>query len=179
MSKNRLFAHILLDRSLSMSECRSGTVKAFNEYLKGLKNDGNLSGKISLTTFDSMGIDKVRDYEKLKKVDDLKLEEFVPRSATPLYDAIGKTISDIRNQKLRKRENVALVILTDGEENASQEYNIHTAKALIKECQKGGWLVIFLGANQDAFVEGGNLGVTLGNTMTYNTSNMGEIKRLR
>jgi hypothetical protein len=37
-----------------------------------------------------------------------------------------------------------------------------------------GWLVIFLGANQDAFAEGGKIGTKLGTTMSYGMQNMAQ-----
>jgi len=60
-----------------------------------------------------------------------------------------------------------LIILTDGHENASIEYTKAHVKDLIEQKQKDGWTVIYLGANQDAFAEGGSLGIAPHMTMNY------------
>lgn len=170
MSKNRLYAHVVLDRSGSMASCRNSTIDAFNEYLTGLAADNTLSSRVSLTIFDTGGIDLIRDNVKAKDCPKLTAEEFVPRASTPLYDAIGKTVAVIDKREAREGENVALVILTDGQENASQAFTKESVKALLDSRQKDkNWLVIYLGANQDAFAEGAKFGTMAESTMTYDT----------
>jgi hypothetical protein len=65
------------------------------------------------------------------------------------------------------------VISTDGQENASTEHKRATIKALLDERQKQGWLVLYLGANQDAFAEGGFMGTQVANTMNYAATSVG------
>jgi hypothetical protein len=94
----------------------------------------------------------------------LTTETYVPRGLTPLLDAIGKAVAllDKAEGKLK-----ALVISTDGLENASREQTRASIKALLDERQKQGWLVLYLGANQDAFNEGAKMGTHTGTTMNY------------
>lgn len=174
MSKPKLYAHVVLDRSGSMGSVRESTIDAFNEYLNGLAVDANLSARISLTIFDSESIDLIRDNLKAKDAPKLTATEYVPRGGTPLYDAIGKTVAAIDAQERRDGENVALVVLTDGMENQSREHTKESIKALLGDRQKNkNWLVIYLGANQDAFAEGAKFGTAALNTMSYTTANMG------
>ena len=98
---------------------------------------------------------------------------FVPRGMTPLNDAIARTASEMDRRELRDGENVAFVILTDGLENASQEYSRDAVRKLLERLQKEkNWLVIYLGANQDAFAEGAARGAVAANTMTFDVSRM-------
>jgi Mg-chelatase subunit ChlD len=173
MSKQRLYAHILLDRSGSMEECRDSTISAFNEYVNTLRADDAVSARVSLTLFDDQSIDLVFDKERAGEMPKLTKETFVPRGMTPLNDAIGKTAGRIDKENLLDGENVAFVILTDGLENASKEYTPHAVKKLLQRVQKEkNWLVIYLGANQDAFAEGATRGAVAGNTMTFDVARM-------
>jgi len=174
LPKNKLYAHVILDRSGSMATIQAKTVDAFNEYLNGLAADDNISARVSLTIFDSTSIDLLRDNVKAKDCPKLTSEEYQPRASTPLYDAIGKTVAKIDTETRREGENVALVILTDGMENASTEYTKESVKALLDGRQKTkNWLVIYLGANQDAFAEGSKFGASASSTMVYDTHNIG------
>ena len=156
----KLYAHVLLDRSGSMETCRDSTIDAFNEYVNSLAKDDKVSSRVSLTTFDSESIDLIADNVKAKDCPKLTRKTFEPRACTPLNDAIGRTVARIDGEKRRDGENIAFVILTDGLENASQEYSKDAVKKLLDGRQKDkNWLVIYLGANQDAFAEGAARGL--------------------
>ena len=174
MAEDKLYAHVLLDRSGSMESCRDTTIDAFNEYVGSLAMKEDLTARLSLTLFDSEGIDLIEDSVEAGKFPKLTREQFEPRAMTPLFDAIGKTVSHIDRIKLCKGENVALVILTDGLENNSREFDRAAVRALIEGRQKDkGWLVIYLGANQNAWAEGAAIGMHAGNVMDYDTANIG------
>ena len=173
MSKKKLYAHVLLDRSGSMEECRDTTISAFNEYVSSLRAKDELSARVSLTLFDDVSIDLLHDRVKPRDLANLTRETFVPRGMTPLNDAIGKTVAAIDKAELRDDEGVAFVILTDGLENASKEFNTEAVKKLLDGRQKDkNWLVIYLGANQDAFAEGATRGTVAGRTMNFATAQM-------
>lgn len=165
---NKLYAHVLLDRSGSMASIRQKAVDAYNEYCDGLGSDIAVDAVISLTTFDSAGLERPRN-RCAPAVARIGYEEFQPRASTPLYDAIGSTIDYIRQTWKKGDERVALVILTDGQENASREYTAEAVKALVKQCEADGWLIIYLGANQDAFAQSAAFGASSANTMDFST----------
>jgi hypothetical protein len=60
-----------------------------------------------------------------------------------------------------------VVILTDGYENGSRQYTKAHIKDLIEAKTKEGWTFVYLGANQDAFAEAGDLGISQNCTMNY------------
>ena len=61
--------------------------------------------------------------------------------------------------------NVLVTILTDGEENASKEYNGRTIKQLIEDLKAKGWTFTYIGANQDVEKVGATLSIT--NTLSF------------
>ncbi|KAB2851610.1 MAG: VWA domain-containing protein [Hyphomicrobiaceae bacterium] len=174
MADNRLFVHVLLDRSGSMESCRDATIAAFNNYLDQLKEAWKTPARLSLTTFDSDGIDLVVDAEPVASVSPLTRETFVPRASTPLFDAVGATVARLDEATLSTAERVALVILTDGQENASREHTRDSiAKLLAGRHKDKGWLIMYLGANQDAWAEGAKMGLSRAQTIDYTTENVG------
>ncbi len=64
--------------------------------------------------------------------------------------------------------------MTDGEENASREYNQNTMRKLIEEKEKeGNWKFVFLGANQDSYATATNFGIARANVANFNASSAG------
>jgi hypothetical protein len=160
MTKSPLYAHILLDRSGSMENCRDTTIDAFNEYVMGLRRSDDVDARISLTIFDSQSIDALARAEPAKTFMELSRQNYIPRDMTPLFDAIGHAVADIDQVNLRDGEKIALVILTDGLENASKEHSYDGIRKLLTDRQDNkGWLVVFLGADVDAFAQASALGI--------------------
>lgn len=175
MSKSPLYAHILLDRSGSMENCRDTTIDAFNEYVMGLRRSDTVDARLSLTTFDSTSIDLVQHVTPAKDFLELSRLTFIPRASTPLLDAIGHAVGEIDKVELRAGEKVGLVILTDGFENASKEHTKDTIRKMLTDRQDNkGWLVTFLGADIDAFAEAGAIGIKSGNYLALKKGKLRE-----
>ena len=67
-----------------------------------------------------------------------------------------------------------VAILTDGEENASHQFTWKDISDRIRhQTDVYQWRFLFLGANQDAFEEGGQVGFAAGNTMNFVASEEG------
>jgi len=153
---------ILLDESGSMNSCRDQVIEGFNDYVGKLKDNGS-DIRITLTKFDSNGVITVYKDEALNNIPKLNHETYKPNALTPLYDAIGKTIN-----KIKKFSKTLFVIYTDGQENASKEYTLDSVRKLIKDKEKKDWGFVFLGADIDAWAQGGmSLGMTKGQTHSY------------
>ena len=106
----------VLDESGSMFDIAEDAVGGFNQFVK---EQQALPGKatMSLIKFNSTRI-PVYSNVKLKKVQPLVLNEtYSPGGMTALNDAIGLAISENKGNK-----KVMIVIMTDGQENASVEY---------------------------------------------------------
>jgi hypothetical protein len=91
--------------------------------------------------------------------------KLVPRGSTALLDAVGRAINETgeRLAKMPEAERpglVVFVVMTDGPENSSREFTKSHIKQMIEHQQSVyKWQFTFLGANQDAFAEGGAMGV--------------------
>ncbi len=96
--------------------------------------------------------------------------DFEPRGATPLFDAIGRAITQAQTWldiDATTDEQPIFVILTDGLENASREYSAPEIFKLIRTKEAQGWVFTYLGANQDAYATGGEIGVNPCATQNY------------
>jgi len=161
---------VVLDRSGSMDSIGQSTVDGFNSFIKeqrAAEGEANLT----LVQFDNQ---YQVDYSNLdiKHVKDLILgETFVPRAMTALYDAIGRTIAEVKT-----KNDVVMVIITDGMENASREFNRDGVFKSIEDKKKEGWNFLFLAANQDAIKAGGDMGIAANNSMTYNANDASNSK---
>ena len=165
----KLNISFILDETGSMTTIKQQTISGFNEYVDSLEKDNATKNALfTLTKFNSNRVIVVHDSVALKDVVRLNNDNYTPDMLTPLYDAIGKTISSIEKiVKGKNKQNVIVVIQTDGLENASVEYNQRSIFDKIAEKKKLGWAFVFLGANQDAWATSQMLGVSAGNTMSY------------
>ena len=99
----------------------------------------------------------------------------VPRGGTALFDAVGSGIATTGSALSQLAEddrpgNVIFVIVTDGGENSSHEYNLEAVKSAIKTQKDNyNWTFQFIGAD-DAAWQGSVLGVT---TTRYNNTAAG------
>lgn len=150
-SREGTLVAFLLDRTGSMASVKNETIGGFNGYLDELlKKEESKQIRFSLTQFDTVSIDRVHDCVPLSKVAKLNDKTYEPRGGTPLYDAIGKTIREIQNKV--NGDKVLFVVLSDGEENSSSEWNQSTIKALIKEKEdKDKWTFSYIGVGPEAW----------------------------
>lgn len=189
--KTETLIQFVLDETGSMNSCWDSTIDSFNEYIgsQSTVNDGMIC-KVGLVKFSDTGrsifysspsdndpkrFDNIRSvYSQTNIVDVPKLSRstYTPNGGTNLYDAIGKTIVDL-DAVVTDAQNVLVVIITDGEENASREYKVNDIKRMIDERQAKGWTFVYLGANQDAWKVGSTFGLSKGQTMSYSTADMG------
>ena len=171
MAKSKAYSHIICDMSGSMADCQDETLRAINQYVADLAADKNLSAHVSLTVFNSFVLDTRRMRMKAKDWPALTNEDFTPAGMTPLLDAVGETVTKITDAEHRKGERVSVVIMTDGLENFSRTWRAPRLRRLLQGVQdERDWLVVFLGANQDAWAEGARLGTYAGTTMDYDTA---------
>ena len=167
-----LHVYFVLDRSGSMHAMASDVVGGFNSFLATQRANGR-DALMTLVQFDSENTHEVlADALPLNEVAELTAETFVPRGGTPLYDAIGHAIADatIRAEQRRNSElppeEIMFVTYTDGEENRSVEYTSEQIRELIKK-REGEWSFAYLGANQDSYAEGGQIGYSSASTQNF------------
>ena len=170
----------ILDRSGSMGGLESDTIGGFNSMLEKQRK---IEGKAFITTvlFDDQ-YELLHDRVNIAKVNNITEKEYFVSGSTALLDAIGKTIAKEKAiqdtlGKNEKADKVLFVIITDGLENASKEYNSSTVKKLIEtQKEKYGWEFLFLGANIHAIETAHTLGISAERAVNYKSDSIGTKK---
>ena len=162
-SAKRVFNLLVVDESGSMSIIEHHALVGINETLttiqKMQKAHKNLEQRVTLITFDSTHKNLFYDNVSAYHANPLKPKDYNPCGATPLYDAIGMGIAKI-NAQATEDDSVLVTIITDGEENCSEEYNLMMIKNLIEKLKKQNWTFTFIGTdNLDVETIAMNMGI--------------------
>lgn len=169
MKENSSEIIVVVDRSGSMAAIAHDMMGGFDTFIAEQKK---LPGecKVTLAQFDD-NYELVYSGKPLAQVPKLKLE---PRGTTALLDAIGKTINSTGQRLAAMAEGdrpsrILFVIITDGHENASKEFNRDQVNQLItQQREKYSWEFVFLGASQDAIDVAHSYGIPMANAVYYN-----------
>ena len=68
---------------------------------------------------------------------------------------------------------VVIVVVTDGQENASHEFTRDRVMALITAKRQLGWDFVFLSADETAFADVGDMGVPMASRMMFKKNRQG------
>jgi hypothetical protein len=172
-SKKAGTTHIvmLVDRSGSMDQIKSDMEGAINLYVKEQQAfDGECT--FTFAQFDDH-YEVLRDAADLQTIGKVTIE---PRGSTALLDAMGTTLRAAQSYVeglSTPPEHKLVTIITDGLENASRDWTRQRVFNLVKKMEEQGWVIVYLGANQDAIAEGGRFGTHSGTTMTYDSTHEG------
>lgn len=162
----------ILDKSGSMESCKKATVSGFNEYISSLKKDKENEYEFSLTCFNTEVEEKYIS-EPIKNIKPLNADSYNTDGGTALYDAACRTIERVL-EKSKTGEKFLVVIMTDGEENASSKFTETNLREKIKTLEgTKNWKFVFMGANQDSWLTAQRYGFSRGNVANYNATDMG------
>ena len=174
----RVFNLLVVDESGSMSIIRRQALVGINETLatiqKMQKAHKNLEQRVTLITFDSTHTNVFYDNVRASNANPLKAKDYNPCGATPLYDAIGMGIAKI-NALTTEDDSVLVTIITDGEENCSEEYSLKMIKNLIEKLKKQNWTFTFIGTD-DLDVENIALDMGIDNHLQFSEDEAGTKK---
>ena len=159
------YVTLILDETGSMQHCKGAAIAGVNEYLKTLRQMPT-PVRFTLTLFNSGKMEVRHHNEPAAQVPELTEHTYQPAETTPLYDAIGRTMTTAGKEALPESKKLC-VILTDGLENASREYTRDGVTRMIKEYEGQGWMFVYLGADHDAWAAGGDLGIAGDNTVQF------------
>ena len=147
---------LILDESGSMEVVREATIRGFNELVQSVQGLArefpDKKQVVSLTTFNSAGIRETLFVQDAGALQPLTLADYRPDSMTPLHDAIGQSVSKLRNVLVTTGATdyqVLVTVLTDGEENASKEFTRPVIRQLIEQLKEQGWTFTYIGTNHD------------------------------
>ncbi len=170
MAKNKTLVSFVLDKSGSMGSVKDATISGFNEYVGTLKKDKKSDYLFSLTMFNDKP-DRVIINKPIAEVEELNADTYVPDGMTALYDAVCMTIKQV---ELKKGDKAIMVIMTDGAENSSRQYDEKKMKQFIEDCETSKkWTFVYLGANQDSYAVAAKYGIHRGNVSNFNASASG------
>ena len=148
---------IIMDESGSMDRIKTQALSGANETImtirKAQEDMPDMLQKLTFVTFDSLydGTDVRTLFDDLpiEEVRYLHERDYCPCGGTPLYDAMGFSLSKLQEQ-VQPGEHALVTIITDGLENASHEYSGKAIKSIVTLLREKGWVFAYIGANQDA-----------------------------
>jgi uncharacterized protein YegL len=166
----------IIDRSGSMQSIREDAQGGFDSFIEEQqKEEGKAT--VTLAQFDN-------EYEMVwsnRPLETIKKGEYLlmPRGQTALLDAVGKTVGLV-GERLSKTDEaerpgkVLVMIITDGMENHSKEYNRKQIMEMINhQRDKYNWDFLFLAANQDAIGEARGIGIKGAHAMNFAATGQG------
>ena len=168
---NSLDILVILDRSGSMQQARSDHEEGLRSFVKEQRK---LPGEVKFTLVQFDSGDPCEVVYDRAALADVKPISLLPRGSTPLLDAIGMALARlVEKQTTASTEQTVVLIITDGQENASKEWTKAKVAARIADLERQQWKFIFLGANVDAFAEARDLGIRARLTLDYSNTPAG------
>lgn len=148
---------VITDRSGSMGTINSAACRGFNSFIdeqRGVPGDA----RVTLAMFS----DTYRlSYQAAPLASVPYLESLNPGGMTAMYDAIGRTM-DEQGRRIKAEgwaDKVIVVIITDGQENASKQYHAGKIKQMIDHAREHGWEFVFLAANINTMEVADKIGI--------------------
>ena len=166
---NKVLVNFIQDRSGSMQSVWQETLSGFRKFVEDLRASAQKDGVqylFSLTTFDTLVEIPVAS-QSIDSVDVDILAKHGPRGSTALYDAVGVTIQNIAANQ-HDADKVIVVIVTDGHENSSREWDkdkLHSA--IDSRLKEGNWSFTYLGTQPETWADAAAFGVAFGATAQY------------
>ena len=146
----KVFNLLVVDESGSMAIIQNQALIGINETIETIgkmqQKHKDMEQHVTLITFDSSHKKLVYDNILAADAHLLGKNDYQPGGGTPLYDAIGMGIAKI-NAQTTDDDSVLVTIITDGEENCSEEYNLKMIKNLIEKLKKQNWTFTFIGTD--------------------------------
>lgn len=172
--KQRVFNLIILDESGSMETIAKQAVSGLNETFQTIRNAQKEHQEqqhfITFVTFNSARIRTVMNRQAVDCDKKLKWTDYRPDECTPLFDAMGRSLNDLKYH-VGNEDVVLVTIITDGYENASREFDGRSIKKLVDQLKEKGWVFAYIGTNQDVDAVADDMGIR--SRMSYEYSDTG------
>ena len=168
---------VILDESGSMDSIKEHVIKSFNEIVSTMKHlEGEYPEQrhfISMVSFNGGGIRQMHWKDEVASIKQINAKNYNPNFSTPLFDAMGFSITELKRElaEATGKVNVLVTIFTDGEENASREFNGAQIKALVDELGPMGWTFTYIGTDHDVYSV--SMELNIHNVMSFDKSEAG------
>lgn len=180
MKAQKTLYHIILDRSGSMSSCLESTINGFNEQVTQIRRLEEQFPEQAFTIGLSLFNDRIHHHAFGKAPAEMPLltgETYRPGGSTALLDAIGSTLlqleTDLKAAQATLPTTLVVVVITDGYENASREFQLNDIRKMISRLEATGlWTFSFLGATLDAVDVAERMSFKRENSMYFDKESM-------
>ena len=166
---------LIVDASSSMSPLTKSTISGVNEQIDSIKQlekeFPEQKYNMSFMHFNNTVTIEYTD-RKSNSLEHISESNYRCSGMTALLDAIGVGVRNLNEKigdKIASGEAAAVVvIITDGEENASREFDGPKVKSMIEELQATNrWTFTFVGANIDSISTASRYGIDVKNVMQF------------
>ena len=134
---------LILDESGSMHSIYHQALTGANETIQSIRaaqaQYPDQDHRFTFVTFNTVApnIKTVVDDKPIGEVKELTEADYAPSACTPLYDAMGMSLSALE-RKVKEDDRVLVTIITDGLENASREYSGKAIKEMVGRLREKG-----------------------------------------
>ncbi len=174
MSAQPILINVILDKSGSMGPKQTDVIGGFNRFIEEQRKAPGRARMI-ITQFNTE-VTPPTPAVPIEEVLLLTTATYTPAGNTALFDAIAQTVGRADAEK-RPDERVLCLIITDGEENSSQETTLAQVKAVISQHEaRGDWTFAYLGVAPDRWTR--DTGMSSGSVVALRQESPGASFRL-
>ena len=177
----RLLVGIVLDASGSMQSIKAETISNTNEQFSSLRDSDDADNTyVAMWTFNSdvrptfTNPDGSVKLVPCKNLQDISDADYKPSATTAMFDAVGDA-TVFFEAEAKPADDVLIVIISDGLNNASRRFTSEVIASRVKELQDSGWNFTYIGANQDLTKVQANLGIHAGNMYSFSANPEGTV----
>ena len=152
--KAHIYNLIIVDESGSMYPLEETTLSGINETIHTIRSAqkefaSTQKHTLSIVTFSSNpnmpDVDTKICNRPIAEVQEF--HDYSPGGCTPLYDAMGVSLTTLHDQiKDDSNATAVVTVLTDGLENASHKWNASRLRQLIEQLKAEGWSFSYMGS---------------------------------
>ena len=175
---------LIVDASSSMSPLTNSTISGVNEQIDSIKQlekeHPEQKYNMSFLHFNN-AVTVEYTHKTASDLEHISEKNYKCNGMTALLDAIGVGVRNL-NEKIGDKiasgeASAVVVIITDGEENSSREFDGKKIKSMIEELQSTGrWTFTFVGANIDSISTAQNYGIDVKNVMQFSVDEISNQK---
>lgn len=166
----KTYIAIVRDHSASMSPLIKSAMADYNLIIDGIRESKSPDDETFITVVECgvghlASIQVVESKLPVERVNKISMYS-ASGSGTPLFDSVGTAIQNLKTNRVYEDDNTAylVMVITDGEENRSRNYNSRTLAEKIRQLQATDkWTFVFRGPRgssrqfQSIGVEPGNI----------------------
>lgn len=163
-----LMVSVLIDESGSMQSHKMTAINAFNHYVEALTL-ASLPATVSAIAFGCGHVRKMMEQRPAFELPKLTGADYRPNGGTPLCRGMGETMTEMDSMVAKQK---AIILLTDGSDCGGGQWSAAKIAKMVEQRTNDGWLFVFLGVGQLAFMYGPTFGMKLHQMIECNPNNL-------